>query len=342
LAFFGWVLPVVVIDFVDFGSFDTSFSDFDDLTFTFPGLAATVLNEFSFANFAWVVFWRFANWSIADFATLWNWWASTFVFVATWVFWMWSFNLFYFTFSRVASDFFKVFTASSGFTSVSAFFWFTSETVVALSFGFAENLGSHVTSWWTWSIDDLGVNRTDTVFSDAVVDDAIVFPWFTTWLVNVTQVFAFTFYNWDFTFVRIATVTWLFVDSVDDGIGSSAEIDGQWFFLTSWWADTSFLHAHARIGDMFIDLFTDVFLSLFIKIASVVDSRGNFIAFTNKFRVGWKSEFFAVVVTFGVSAAVSFTATSVNFNGGVLVWFAWSWGNTSWGYSFAFFFVVNA
>lgn len=101
------------------------------------------------------------------------------------------------------------------------------------------------------------------------------------------------------------------------------------------------MHTHARISDMLVDLFTDVLLSLFIEITSVVDSRSNFIAFTNKFRVGWDSEFFTVVVTFGVSAAMSFTATSVNFNGSVLVWFTWSWVNTSWGFSLANFFVVH-
>jgi hypothetical protein len=46
------------------------------------------------------------------------------------------------------------------------------------------------------------------------------------------------------------------------------------------------------------------------------------------------------VVAFGVSATVSFAATSVDFNGSVLVWFAWSWGNTSWSNSIANFFVV--
>jgi hypothetical protein len=185
LAFFGWILPVVLIDFVDFGSFDTSVGDFDDVAFAFPGLTTSILNEFSFANFAWVIRWRFASWGIAYFATLWNWWASTFVFVATWIFWVWSFDLFDFTFGRVANDFFKVFTANSGIASVSAFFWFTSKTVVAFTFGLAKSLSSSVTNWWTWSINDFRVDRTDSVFSNTVVDNAIVFPWFSTWLVDV-------------------------------------------------------------------------------------------------------------------------------------------------------------
>jgi hypothetical protein len=156
-------------------------------------------------------------------------------------------------------------------------------------------------------------------------------------------VFAFAWWLFPFTFVRITTVAGLFFgDGVNDSIGSSAEIDSQWFFWASWWADTSFLHAHARIGDSLVGLFTDILLSLFIKITGVVESRSNFITFTNKFRVGWKSEFFTVVVTFGVSAAMSFTAASIDFDSSVLVWFTWSWGNTWWSFSLANFFVVHA
>jgi hypothetical protein len=166
-----------------------------------------------------------------------------------------------------------------------------------------------------------------------------VFPWFTTRLVDVAQMFTFTW--WISTSVSIATVAWLFGDSVDNSIGSSTKINSQWFFWASWWADTSFLHAHARIGDSLTGLFADVLLSLFIKITGVVDSRSNFIGITNKFRVGWDSEFFAVMVTFGVSTAVGFTTASVSFNSSVLVWFTWSWGNTSWSFSLTNFFVIQ-
>jgi hypothetical protein len=72
---------------------------------------------------------------------LWNWWASAFVFVTAWIFWMWSFNLFNFTLSRVTNNFFKVFTANSRFASVSTFFWFTSKTVVAFTFSLTQKLG---------------------------------------------------------------------------------------------------------------------------------------------------------------------------------------------------------
>ena len=185
LAFLG-SFPVVFVNFINFRSFNTSISDFNDMTFAFPGLTTTVLNEFSFANFAWVIRWRFASWSIAYFTTLWNWWASAFILVTAWIFWVWSFDLFNFTLSRVTNNFFKVFTANSRFASVSAFFWFTSKTVVAFTFGFTQNLGSSVTSWWTWTINNFRMNRTNTVFSNTVVDNAIVFPWFSTWLVNIT------------------------------------------------------------------------------------------------------------------------------------------------------------
>jgi hypothetical protein len=119
------------------------------------------------------------------------------------------------------------------------------------------------------------MNRTNTVFSDTVVNNAIVFPWFSTWLVNITQMFAFTW--WVSTSVSIATVAWLFSNSVNNSIGSSAKIDGQWFFWASWWADTSFLHAHAGVSNSLTGLFASVFLGLFVEIASVVDSGGDFI-----------------------------------------------------------------
>ena len=91
--------------------------------------------------------------------------------------------------------------------------------------------------------------------------------------------FAFTW--WVSASVSIATVTWLFGNGVNNSIGSSAKIDGQWFFWASWWADTSFLHAHAGISDSLTGLFASVFLGLFVKIASVVESGGDFVGVTD-------------------------------------------------------------
>jgi hypothetical protein len=47
------------------------------------------------------------------------------------------------------------------------------------------------------------------------------------------------------------------------------------------------------------------------------------------------------VVTLGVSTAVGFTTASIDFNGGVLVWFTWSWFDASGGNSSTDFFVVQ-
>jgi hypothetical protein len=106
---------------------------------------------------------------------------------------------------------------------MSTFFWFTSETVIAPSFSFAQYLGGGVTSWWTWSVDDFRVNRTDSVFFDTIVNSAIMFPWFTTWQVSIAQMFTFTW--WVSASVGFTTESWLSWDSVNNSVGSTAEFD---------------------------------------------------------------------------------------------------------------------
>jgi hypothetical protein len=249
------------------------------MAFASPGLATTGLDEFSFADFTWVIRWAVTSWSVTDFAALWYWWASALVFVTAWVFWVWSLDLFNFTFSEVTLDFFHELTANIRFAGVAAFFWFTSERVVASSFGFAKNLSSSVTSWWTWPGDLFGVDRTNTSFFDAVVDSAVVFPWFTTWEISVTEVFAFAW--WISASVSLATEAWLSWDGVDNSVSSAAKLNSEWFFLASWWADTLFLHAHARISDWTGSLSTDVLLSFLVEIARMVNSGSYFIIFTD-------------------------------------------------------------
>lgn len=340
LAFFGWVLPVVLVDFVDFRAFDTFVSDFDDSAFASPDLAAAGLDEFSFADFAWVVAWGSAGWSIADFATLWNWWASAFEFVATWVLWVWSFNLFDFTFSRVTSDFFHEFRASTGFASVAALLWFTSETVVTPAFGFTENLSGGVASWWTWSDNHHRLDFADSVSFDTVEDSAIVFPSIGTWSINITEMGTFAIVD-VLASVSWATETGLSGNNMDNSISSSAKVDGEWFSWTSWWADASFLDAHAGIGDDSVGFLASVSLSLLVEGASVVFVGGDLIVFANEFGVGGESESFAIVSAFSVSATVSFATTSISDNTGVLAWFTWGWGNTGGGDSGADFGVVE-
>jgi hypothetical protein len=279
LAFFTWVLPVVLIDFVNFASFDASFSDFDDMAFASPGLATTRLDEFSFADFAWVISWAGTSWGVTDFAALWYWWASALVFVTAWIFWMWSLDLFNFTLSKVTLDFFHKFTANIRFARVATLFWFTSKRIVASSFGFAKNLSSGITSWWTWSSDLFGVDRTNTSFFDAVVDSAVMFPWFATWKISVTEMFTFAW--WIRASVCLATESWFSWDGVDNSVSSAAKFYGEWFFWASWWADTLFLHAHARISDWTSSLSTDVLLSFFVEIAGVVNSGSYFIVFAD-------------------------------------------------------------
>ena len=340
LTFFAWVLPEVLIDFVDFGAFDTLISDFDDSAFASPGLAAAGLDKFSFTDFAWVVAWRATGWSITEFAALWNWWASAFVLVATWVLWVWSFNLFDFALSRVTSDFFHELRASTGFASVAALLWFTSETIVTPAFGFTENLSGGVASWWTWSDNHHRLDFTDTSSFDTVENGAIVFPRVSTWSVNITEMLTFAIVD------VLASVSWaaetgLSGNNVNNSISSSAKVDGEWFFWASWWADASFLDAHARIGDNSVGFLASVNLGGFVEGASVVFIRGNLIVFANEFGVGGVTKSFAVVGAFSVSATVGFATARVSHNTGVLAWFTWGWGNAGWSDSGANFSVVE-
>lgn len=221
-----------------------------------------------------------------------------------------------------------------------ALFWFTSKTVITSAFGLAKNLGGGVTGWWTWAGDLCGVNRTDTVFFDTFEDGTIVFPWFIAWLVGVTQVLAFTIMSVG-TSVSWAAETGLGWNSVDNGVGSSAKSNGQWFFWTGWRAYALFLDAHARISDYIISFLTSVFLRFLVKSTGVVQTGSDLIVFASQFGIGWEIQSFTVVVAFSVSTAVSLAAASINGDGGVLVWFAWSWSDASWCNSFTDFFVVQ-
>lgn len=73
----------------------------------------------------------------------------------------------------------------------------------------------------------------------------------------------------------LASVSWaaetgLSGNNVDNSISSSAKVDGEWFLWASWWADASFLDAHARIGDNGVGFLASVNLAGLVEGASVV------------------------------------------------------------------------
>jgi hypothetical protein len=128
---------------------------------------------------------------------------------------------------------------------------------------------------------------------------------------------------------------------MNNSISSSAKVDGEWFDWAAWWADASFLDAHAGIGNDSVGFLASVSLRLLVEGASVVFVGGDLIVFANEFGVGGESESFAVVSAFSVSATVGFATARVSDNTGVLAWFTWGWCNACWSDSGADFGVVE-
>jgi hypothetical protein len=103
---------------------------------------------------------------------------------------MWSLDLFDVTLGAIALKLFHVSRADVTFTSVAALLWLTRVRIVASTLGLAKDFSGTITGWWTWTIDDLAMNGTNAVLLHAVKDGAIVLPWLTTWLIDVTKMFA--------------------------------------------------------------------------------------------------------------------------------------------------------
>lgn len=282
-----WVLPVVLVDFVDGGTFDTSISNLDDVALARPLIATTVIDQFGLALLAWVVSWTGTSWGIAELTTLWHWWAGTLVLVAAWVLWVWPLDLFHVTLGTVALKFVHESRANIALASVAALLWLTRVRVVASTLGLTKNLSGAVAGWWTWAIDDLAVDGTDAVILHTVENGTVVLPWFATWLIGVTKMLTLaivgvlTVVGW----AAVAGFGWL---GVDDGIGSTAEVDGQWLLWASW-TDTLLLHAHARVGDGGIDSFAFIGLSSLVEIASMIVGGGNHVSIANQFGVAWQA-----------------------------------------------------